>query len=138
MTEKMTDGHWTEAFQPLWRKHLSQDEIDELQARKVDALKSFGGDQEAVANAWYDLISDCNAEMAKGDPGSPGAAALVRRWKVLQDGFTGADPVLTSKTGVIWQEALSDPAMAPQLPMSKAVWDFMAEAGRRLKSVEPE
>ncbi len=136
MTEKLTDEHWTEAFQPLWKKHLSPSEIDELRARKVEALESFGGDQAAVAKAWSDLISDADAEMAKGDPGSSKAAALVRRWKVLQDAFTGADPALTAKTGAIWQEALSDPAMAPQLPMTKALWDFMAEAGRRLKASE--
>jgi DNA-binding transcriptional MerR regulator len=136
MTETIGDEHWPEAFKPLWQKHMSAQELDELQARKMGAFESFGGDQEAVATAWYDLIRDCNAEMSKGDPGSPAAVALVRRWKVLQDAFTGGDPALTAKTGAIWQEALSDPAMAPQLPMTKALWDFMAEAGRRLKASE--
>ena len=136
MTEKLDDQHWTEAFRPLWQKHMSAQELDELQARKMGACESFGGDQEAVATAWYDLIRDCNAEMAKGDPGSPEAAALVRRWKVLQDAFTGGDPTLTAKTGAVWQEALSDPATAPQMPMTKALWEFMAEAGRRQKAVE--
>ncbi len=134
LTRETTDEHWTAAFQPLWCKHLSQPEIDELRARKAAAMESFGGDGATVGKAWSDLISDADAEMAKGDSGSPEAAALVRRWKVLQDAFTGADPVLTAKTGAIWQEALSDPAMAPQLPMTKALWEFMAEASRRLKA----
>ncbi len=136
MTKKLTDEHWAEAFQPLWKKHLTASEIDELKARKMGALESFGGDQEAVAAAWYDLIRDCNTEMEKGDSGSPEAAALVRRWKVLQDAFTGADPILTAKTGAVWQEALNDPVVAPQLPMTKALWDFMADASRRLKASE--
>lgn len=134
MTDKMTDDHWTETFQPLWRKHLSQDEIDGLKARKMGALESFGGDEAAVAKAWYDLIADANTVMAKGDPGSTEAFAIVRRWKALQDAFTGADPDLTAKTGAVWREALSDPAMAPKLPMTEALWAFVAEAGRRLKA----
>ncbi len=134
MTEKLTDENWAEAFQPLWRKHLSISEIDELKACKVSATEGFGGDHDAVGNAWQGLIRDSDAEMAKGDPGSPEAAVLVGRWKVLQDAFTGADPVLTAKTGAVWQEAFSDPAIAPRLPMTKALWDFMAEASRRLKA----
>lgn len=136
MIETVGDEHWPEAFKPLWEKHMSADDRHELQARKMGALESFGGDQEAVAAAWYDLIRDANAEMAKGDPGSPEAAALVRRWKVLQDAFTGGDPDLTVKTRAVWQEALTDPATAPQLPMTKALWDFVGEASRRLKASE--
>ena len=126
MTTPMTDEDMKTVMAPLWAKHLTPEEIGALADKK-----HWSPD---AGRQWTDLIADAERVMAKGDPASDEAAEIVRRWKTLQDAFTGGDPDLTQRTAAIWTDAFADPGVAPRLPISKAVWDFIGEASRILQA----
>ena len=129
MTEKLSDAHWTEIFDPLAKKHYTDAELEALKARKLTALE-----QADIGQQWTDIIAEVNAMMAGGvDPTSPEAIDMARRWKGLQDQFTGGDPTLSEKTRAMWQDAMADPNAAPRLPINPAIWSFVAKAGEAMK-----
>ena len=136
VTKKLTDEEWTEIFEPLWKKHFSADELAKVTARKFEGAELAGWDQEKVGKAWEAVIAEARALMAKGNPDAPEVADLVRRWKQLQDLFTGGDPQVAEKTAAMWREAMANPSTAPRLPMSADVFAFVAEAAKRLKERE--
>ena len=67
------------------------------------------------------------------DAGSPEAADLARRWMAQVNKFSGGDPAMNAKSAAMWKDALSDEAVAPRLPFSTALWEFVAEANRRAR-----
>jgi DNA-binding transcriptional MerR regulator len=134
MTEKMSDQEWREVFEPLAQKHFTQEERDQLADRKLEDGRDWQEDKAALQKGWDDLIAEAKQRMAKDDLDSPETADLVRRWKAMQDRFTGGDPVIAEKTRAMWQEAMSDPRVSAKLPMDWSVFDFVRRASERLKA----
>jgi hypothetical protein len=66
--------------------------------------------------------------MEKNDPGSPAAMDLARRWKGLIEEFTGGDEAVLGKLRGVWNEAFSDPSLAPKLPISRELMGFVSQA----------
>lgn len=128
MSEKMSDEEMAEVFKPLADKHFTPEE----QAALADNKPYF--DQAQVTREWDALIAEARALQAKGDPGSPEAADLARRWMSQVERFTGGDPAVSQKVGAMWQEALSDPGAAPRMPMDLALMRFVGEAHRRAQA----
>lgn len=92
-------------------------------------------DQERVGAKWSELISE--AEMLKnGDPGSPEALDLARRWRDLVGEFTRGNPELGASTSAIYEEGFSKPEMTSHMPFSPEIWRFMQDAGQRLRTTE--
>lgn len=129
MTQTMTDDEWCETFEPLWKKHMTPEQIAEAEKRKAAMMGEF--DQHALSAQWDAVIADAERARAKGDPGSREAFDVVRRWKALQEQFTEGDYELTMRSAAMWKEALSDPNAAPKLPMSLGLWEWVTEAARR-------
>ena len=65
---------------------------------------------------------------AKGDPKSPEAMDLAKRWMAQVSLFTRGDPAVSAKVGAMWKEAMADPAKAPKLPMTPELMAFVGEA----------
>lgn len=107
-------------FKPLINKHFSESEQAEIAGRRPN--------YPDAQQAWQALIAEANEVMAKGDPTSPEAADLARRWKAMVESFTGGDPVVTEKVKAVWQDAFADPQAAPKLPATPAMFAFIHQA----------
>src|SRR5438067_1123832 len=86
---------------------------------------------DAVAD-WQAVIADARAVMAAGDPSSPAALEVARRWYDVVGRLTGGDAALRSKGRTAWLEALADPKVAAAVPLTPQLMDFMARAKAHL------
>lgn len=115
-------------FKPLIEKHFTESELTEIATRKTEP-----GQAEGV---WEGLMAEAKALMDQGNPSSPEAIDLARRWKAMIEAFTGGDPGLAGKVKAVWNDAFADPAAAPKLPASPALFAFMGQAVAALKAQE--
>ncbi|MGC9954487.1 MAG: MerR family transcriptional regulator [Rhizomicrobium sp.] len=125
MTAKATPEEMKAIFAPIFQKHFTAEEQEALRRKKAE--------HPDAAARWDALVADAKALMAKGDPGSPEAQNLARRWKAMNDQLSSGDPVFARKFGVIWQEAMADPNAAPKLPFSPELFAFVDKAIAKLK-----
>ena len=128
MMAKATPEEMKAIFDPIIEKHYTPEERAKLAERKFD--------QAEATKAWDGLIAEAKALAAKGNPGSPEAVELARRWRAQVDQFTGGDPVLARKGAAVWTDAMSDPKTAPKLPISLEVMGFISLAMGKLKNSE--
>jgi len=131
MTTKATPEEMEEMkkiFDPLIEKHYTQADLDALKTREV----TF--DQAEVTRTWNGLFAEAKALAAKGDPASPAALDLARRWSKMVSAFTQGDPALAQKAGAVWKDAINDPKAAPGLPIDASIWAFVAKAMEALKA----
>src|SRR5262249_5508467 len=127
MTGKATAQELKEIFDPLTKKHFTEAETKALTSRKM----AFDG-----ARQWEAIIEEAKRAMAKGDPCSPEALAVARRWRDLVNQFTGGDPRIAAKVKAVWNDAMADPKAAPRLPLNPELFAFMAKAQAKLKETE--
>jgi DNA-binding transcriptional MerR regulator len=120
MAAKPTDDEMKQIFDPLIRKHFSPDTRAELAQRPFD--------QDAISRQWNGLFDEARALMAAGDPGSPAALDLARRWMAMVGQFTGGDPQIAAKAKSVWTDAMADPNAAPRLPLNPEMFKFIGEA----------
>ncbi len=125
MTTKATPEEMKAIFDPISAKYFTPEETKALIQRKFD--------QPAVTANWESLIAEAKALMAKGDPGSPAAMDLARRWQALVDQFTGGNPAIATKIRAVWSEAMADPKAAPKLPLNPEIFAFVGKAMAKLK-----
>lgn len=125
MTTKARQDELKAIFDPLIEKHYTPEEIAERRTQTFD--------QDQVTREWDVLIAEANALMAKGDPASPEALALARRWKAQVEKFSQGSPQLDAKARAVWNDAMSDPKAAPKLPMNPEMFAFMGKALAKLK-----
>lgn len=120
VSDKINEEEMKAVFQPLIEKHHDPESLAAL------AQKPY--DQAAVTRAWDEVIADAKAAQAKGDPTTPEAIAVARRWKALVEQFTGGDPKVAARTAAMWKEAFADPASAPKLPYGPELMEFVQAA----------
>ena len=128
MTETMNDDDWNRTMQPIIDRHFTPDEQEAFRARK------FSFSQPDVTRTWDALIAEGRALQAKGDPSSPDAIDLARRWMDQVRLFTGDDPAVIAKSAKVNLEALADPSVAPRLPFDLALMQFVSEAYRHVQA----
>ena len=127
MTRKATPEEMKAIFDPISAKYFSPEEAQALSARKFD--------QEAVGREWESVIADAKRLMAIGDPYSPEALAVARRWQALVNQFSGGDPAIANKVRSIWNDAMADPKAAPKLPLNPQVFAFVGKSMGKLKEM---
>ena len=125
MTSKATLEDMHSVLEPITDRHFTQADREALGKRPYD--------QAEIGRQWQLLIQEAETLMAKGDPTSPAAQELGRRWKALYQQFTGGDAALESKVQAVWNDAFADPKAAARLPVSKEMFAFIKAA---LKSAE--
>ncbi|KQT32090.1 hypothetical protein ASG29_09580 [Sphingomonas sp. Leaf412] len=121
MTEQR-DRAMEAAMRPHVARHFSAEDRERL------ATQAPPFDQEQVSREWDALIAEATALMATGDPGTPEAKDLARRWFAQVERFTGGDPATFAKLGSAWQDAMADPAAKDALPMTPALMAFVGAA----------
>jgi hypothetical protein len=124
MTSKLTQEDLAQALDPHVRSHFSPAEIEETARRPFD--------QEKIGQVWDALIAEARALMAKGDPTTPEALDLARRWQAQVEQFTRGDPGVTARVQAVWSDAMADPKTAPDLPLNPELFAFMGKAQARL------
>jgi DNA-binding transcriptional MerR regulator len=129
MSDRMTEEEMKALFDPLAQKHFSPDELKALETRKLDAVQ-----QQETSAEWTALIAEARALQARGEPSSPEAVDLARRWMALVNRFSAGDPEVNAKVGAMWKEAMSDPAVSGRLPFDMSLWSFVAEAAKAAKA----
>lgn len=120
MTTREQHEEMKAIFDPLVEKHFTEAERAELGARPYD--------QAEASRAWDGLMAEAKALMAKGDPGSPKAKDLARRWMAQVSLFTGDDDALAGKVKALWNNAMADPQAAPKLPLNPEIFAFIDKA----------
>jgi DNA-binding transcriptional MerR regulator len=123
MTMK-SDEAMAAALKPAVDRHFSAEEQQAL------AANAPYFDQEQVSREWEALIAEAKALAAKGDPASPEAKDLARRWFAQIDRFTGGDPDVAARLGRVWSDSMQDPAAAKALPLTPELMAFVGAARR--------
>jgi DNA-binding transcriptional MerR regulator len=116
---------WKDVFEPLIEKYFPPDKLAETTKRHFDQAK--------VTAEWNALIAEANQAMAKGDPSTPEALDIARRWNALVEQFTKGDPVLFDGARKVWDDAMADPRNAGKFPVSPALFTFVGKAMAKLK-----
>jgi hypothetical protein len=125
MTGKATLEDMRDVLEPITQRHYTAEDRAKLAARPYS--------QAEIGRQWMALIEEAKVLMAAGDPASPAAQDLGRRWKALFEQFTGGDKAIESKVNAVWRDAFADPAAAARLPVSQEMFAFMDAA---LKAAE--
>ncbi|MBV9992477.1 MAG: MerR family transcriptional regulator [Alphaproteobacteria bacterium] len=124
MTNKATPEEMQAIFDPLAQKHFTAEENAALRRRSFD--------QAEASRSWESLIDEAKALMAKGDPYSPAAKELARRWQAQVRLFTQGDVKVGEKVMAMWKEAMADPKAAPKLPLNPEIFAFVQKAASKL------
>ncbi len=123
----MSEFKWNDKMEALAQKHYTPEQLAELRAREFTAE-----DQARVGAAWAQVYADIDALGANADPASDAALEVGRRAQALIGEFTQGDPSLFKAAGAMNREAMTDPALAAQLP-AQAHWTFMGKVFAELK-----
>jgi DNA-binding transcriptional MerR regulator len=130
MTAKIDETAMKAIFDPLIEKHFTPEDMNKAKARKFDLIAENGFNQTQTQRAWEDLVADAARLTAIGDPASPAAKDLLRRWNAEVEKFTGGDPALWAKSAAMWKDALSDPAATARMPFKPEIFAFLGEVAR--------
>ena len=120
MTEKHTDD-WRAAYEAVAAKHFSSADQTTLDANGYRGMGRADTDWEALHEEAVRL-------METGNPRSPEAIDLARRWMEKVFEATGGDPALTRKMKAVARELQEQPAFAAMSNSSNEMMDFVAEA----------
>jgi DNA-binding transcriptional MerR regulator len=122
----MADFAPTPEFQALVARHTNKERVKEVHPEWT------AEDQARINKRWPELFAEAD-RLKDGDPGSPQALDLGRRWIALAEEFTKGDPELTRSLLAIYREGFSDPQLVRHMPFSAEVQRFINEVFRRLK-----
>lgn len=120
MTDKRTDD-LSAAYEAVAAKHFSSADQATLDANAYRGMCQADTDWEALHEEALRL-------MKTGNPRSPEAIDLARRWMEKVFEATGGDPTLTRKMKAVAREMHQQPAFAAASTSSNAVMDFVAQA----------
>ena len=113
MTSKLTRPTlFHPALVPHQHKYFTPEELEALSSGE-----DF--DQEADIAVWLGLIAELKALAIAGDPASPAAFDLARRWVAHTRTFTKGDQILETKLRNMVKDAFAHPITAQQMPYSK-------------------
>ncbi|MBV9549119.1 MAG: MerR family transcriptional regulator [Alphaproteobacteria bacterium] len=124
MTTKPDPEELKTLFSAFADKHFTADERAQMHAKMEDRKY----DQQEITARWDALIAEAKTVMAAGDPASPAAQDLARRWRAQVLAFTGGDPELAAKVRAFWNDALKDQKMASATPLTPDLMAFMGRA----------
>jgi MerR family transcriptional regulator, thiopeptide resistance regulator len=90
-------------------------------------------DAARIGATWAQIYGDIDAMLPGGDPLSKKGLAIVRRAVALIQEQTRGDKELWNNSARFWREAVADPRMSDQVPMTRAHWDFLAKGMEKLE-----
>lgn len=106
---------------------------EEAQAKMQERREQWNPELQAeVSKAWTELFRDVQAALDE-DPAGEKAQALAARWRKLVEGFTGADPEISSGLKKAWADRGNWPATLQQQTapfVDPKIWEFIGKAMR--------
>jgi MerR family transcriptional regulator, thiopeptide resistance regulator len=127
MASKLTRStYFHPALVPHQHKYFRPEEIAAFAARA-----DF--DQEREIAVFFGMIGELKKLTAIGDPSSPAALELGRRWKAHSDALTHGDQDMALRLRNMATDALADPVTAPQMPFSAENMAFLGKIMGKLK-----
>lgn len=120
MTEERTQD-LAAAYQAIANKHFTPDDQATLASNGYQGMDKPDTD-------WAALHEEATRLMQAGDPRSPAAMDLARRWMGKVFAATGGDPTLTRKMKAAAREANEQPAFTAASGSGNALMDFVSEA----------
>ncbi len=120
----MTDKHNDDlaaAYEAVAARHFSPTDQATLAANGYEGMDKPDAD-------WGALSEEAARLMKTGDPRSPEAMDLARRWMGKVFEATGGDPALTRKMRTVARETLEQPAFAAASSSSNDMMDFVSQA----------
>jgi len=114
------------ALVPHQHKYFRPEELEALAS-----AEDF--DEERDIAQWEALIADLKSLAMAGDPASPAARDLARRWLAQTEAFTKGDIQLATKLRNMAKDAFADPKTAAQMPYSKDDLIFLGQIFGKLK-----
>ena len=131
MTRIVGAKEMNQLFIPFRDRHFSPEEKETLK-QNFDR-RQFDRDQ--LKQALDGLIAESEALMQVGDPTSPGAQDLARRWSAMAEQITAADPTISAKARAVWKDAMEDPAVADRMALNRKIFAFVDQAIAHLKTL---
>jgi DNA-binding transcriptional MerR regulator len=120
MIDKRTDDV-SAAYEAIAARHFSPADRATLDAN------GYGG-MNQPDTGWEALHDEAARLMKTGEPRSPEAMNLARRWMNKVFEATGGDPALTRKMKAVARETHQHPAFAAASSSSNEMMDFVAQA----------
>lgn len=112
---------------PFADQHISPEE--------KAALKAKVANREQVAQDWDLLMVEWQTLMLEGDPTSPAAQEMARRWSAFIGQLPVPDAELKSKEKAIIKDAMKDPATAEKLARYQEIAAFVQKAMEHWKAL---
>jgi DNA-binding transcriptional MerR regulator len=106
----------------IFDRHVDSDRVKHLHPQAWTPA-----DQEKASADWGALIAEAE-RLKDGDPASPEAQDLARRWMAQVKKFTLGDPQINQQLGAAWREVAADPKASQQMPFSPEVFAFIQKA----------
>jgi len=116
------------ALKPFADQHITPEDKEALKAGIVD--------RELVAKDWHRLMAEWQILVQTGDPTSPAAQDMARRWVAFLGRLPVRDAKLKSKEEAVWKDAMNDPATAEKLVMYQEIGAFAKQAIAHMKAQE--
>ena len=120
MTSLVDAKEMNQLLTPFADRHFSPEE--------KEAVRKKEGDRDQLRRTFDGLIAEGEVLMLAGDPTSPAAQDLARRWTAMGEQFTPEDPVLRAKGRALWNDAMADPAVAAKMALNRKIFVFVNEA----------
>lgn len=112
-------------------KALVDEHVDKTRVAQLHPQPWTDADQAKAGADWAALIAEAEA-LKDGDPTSPAALDLARRWMDQVSKFTRGDAALTGQLNTVYAQS----APAGDAPFSPDIWRFIGEAQKALKAAE--
>jgi len=107
---------------PFADRHISLEERAAMRAKVIDI------DREQVARDWDGMMAEWQALVQSGDPTSPAAQNMARRWSTFIGQLPARDAEVKSKEKAILKDAMKDPATAEKLALYQEIGTFAKQA----------
>jgi DNA-binding transcriptional MerR regulator len=118
----MSDNPPGPEMKAIFDKHVDQDRVKHLHPQEWTPE-----DQARTGAEWAALIAEAE-RLKDGDPASPEAIDLAKRWMAQVARFTRGDAQVNAQLGAAWREVAADPKASQQMPFSPEVFAVIQKA----------
>jgi DNA-binding transcriptional MerR regulator len=127
MTRIVGAMEMNQLFTPFAERHITSEEKKSLQQKM--------GDRDQLKRTFDGLLAEGEVLMQIGDPTSPAAQDLARRWAAIEEQIAAADPTIKVKGRAVWDDAMKDPAIAAKMALNREIFAFVKQAIDHMKTL---
>jgi DNA-binding transcriptional MerR regulator len=118
---------------PNWAKKIKALTDHHLSASDKEQISKLRQAHPEGEREWEQVIAEAKSLLGT-DPGAPAALEVARKWNALVTAITGGNPEMQAKLRAVWHDAFADQQLAPSLPFTLEVMQFIRQASSRLET----